>query len=164
MDRAIFQMHFETKEPELDGLDLVEFYFSANAGEIPKPLAKIASGGELSRVMLAIKTALAGRAGVPTLIFDEVDSGLGGRAAATVARKLKELSLHYQVIVISHLPQIAAKADVHFHIDKQEHGGRVKTSVRQLEGDDRIVELARMLAGEHISENALANAREMLTK
>ena len=164
MDRAIFQMHFETKEPEADGSDLVEFYFSANAGESPKPLAKIASGGELSRVMLGIKTALAGRAGVPTLIFDEVDSGLGGRAAATVATKLRELSQHYQVIVISHLPQIAAKADVHFHIDKQEQSGRVKTTVRRLEGEERVTELARMLAGDHIGESALANAREMLTR
>jgi DNA repair protein RecN (Recombination protein N) len=164
MERAIFQIEFGTKEPEPDGQDLVEFYFSANAGESPKPLAKIASGGELSRVMLGIKTALAGRAGVPTLIFDEVDAGLGGRAAATVARKLRELSKHYQVIVISHLPQIASQADVHFHIDKEEQGGRVKTSVRRLQGEERVSELARMLAGDAITESALANAREMLTR
>lgn len=163
MDRAVFEVSFSAKEPEIDGIDRAEFYFSANAGESPKALAKIASGGELSRVMLAIKTALAGRAGVPTLIFDEVDAGLGGRAAATVARKLAELGRNYQVIVISHLPQIAARADHHYHIDKVESGDRVVTSVRKLEHEDRVAELARMLGGEVLTETALANAREMLS-
>jgi len=112
--------------------------------------------------MLAIKTALAGRAGVPTLIFDEVDTGLGGRAAATVARKLEELANHYQIIVISHLPQLAGRATTHYHIEKTESGGRVVTQVRLLNPEERIGEIARMLAGEHVTDGALANAREML--
>lgn len=162
MDRALFNVDFKQKPADAFGCDLVEFYFSANAGEQPRPLSKIASGGEISRVMLAIKTALAGRAGVPTLIFDEVDTGLGGRAAATVARKLEELATHYQILVISHLPQLASRATSHFRIEKVEAKGRVTTEVRLLSPNDRVEEVARMLAGELVTENALANAREML--
>ena len=163
MDRARFEVDFKTKPADAGGLDLVEFFFSANAGESPRPLAKIASGGEISRVMLAVKTALAGKAGVPTLIFDEVDTGLGGRAAATVARKLEELSAQYQIVVISHLPQLASRAASHHRIEKLESNGRVATHVRELKAAERVEEIARMLAGEHVTESALANAREMLS-
>ncbi len=162
MDRALFNVDFKAKPSDSTGCDVVEFYFSANAGEIARPLGKIASGGEISRVMLAIKTALAGRAGVPTLIFDEVDTGLGGRAAATVALKLEELATHYQIVVISHLPQLASRATTHYRIEKVEQSGRVVTQVRLLTPEERIEEIARMLAGEHLTEGALANAREML--
>lgn len=162
MERAIFEVNFRVKQPDASGADIVEFFFSANAGEPARPLTKIASGGEISRLMLAIKTALAGKAGVPTLIFDEVDTGLGGRAAAVVARKLAELAAHYQVVVISHLPQIAAAAASHFRIEKGEVDGRVVTQVASLNRDQRISEIARMLAGEEITETALANARELL--
>ncbi len=162
MDRAIFEVDFKTKPADFSGLDLVEYYFSANAGEVTRPLGRIASGGEISRVMLAIKTALAGRAGVPTLIFDEVDTGLGGRAAATVARKLEELAAHYQIVVISHLPQLASRATTHFRIEKLENEGRVMTQVRLLDPEERVDEIARMLAGDHVTESAVANAREML--
>ena len=162
MDRALFSVDFKAKAADSSGSDVVEFYFSANAGEDPRPLGKIASGGEISRVMLAIKTALAGKAGVPTLIFDEVDAGLGGRAAATVARKLEELATHYQVVVISHLPQLASRATTHYRIEKAESNGRVVTNVRLLAPQERVDEIARMLAGEHVTESALANAREML--
>jgi DNA repair protein RecN (Recombination protein N) len=162
MERAVFEVNFRVKQPDSTGADIVEFFFSANAGEGARPLTKIASGGEVSRVMLAIKTALAGKAGVPTLIFDEVDTGLGGRAAAVVARKLAELAAHYQIVVISHLPQIAAAAAAHFRIEKDEAGGRVITSVSALNRDQRVAEIARMLAGEEITETAMANAREMI--
>ncbi len=162
MDNAIFDVNFRVKQPDASGADIVEFYFSANAGEPARPLGKIASGGEISRVMLAIKTALAGKAGVPTLVFDEVDAGLGGRAAAVVARKLAELAAHYQVVVISHLPQIAAAAAAQFRIEKDESGGRVQTSVIPLDRDMRVQEIARMLAGEEITETAMANARELI--
>jgi len=155
-------VRFTEKEPDATGMDAVDFLFSANMGEPVKPLSKIASGGELARVMLSLKVALAGRAGVPTLIFDEVDTGLSGRAAAVVARKLAELGGHYQVIVISHLPQIAGAARCHFQIQKVEHSGRMVTQVVALEGDERIHEIARMLAGEEIGDSALANARELL--
>lgn len=162
MEHAVFEVNFRVKQPDATGAENVEFFFSANAGEPARPLTKIASGGEVSRLMLAIKTALAGKAGVPTLIFDEVDTGLGGRAAAVVARKLAELAAHYQIVVISHLPQIAAAAAAHFRIEKDEAGGRVLTSVMPLNRDERISEIARMLAGEEITETAMANARELI--
>ena len=141
---------------------VVTFLFTANSGEPMRPLSKVASGGEISRIMLAIKVAGAGRAGVPTLIFDEVDTGLSGRAAAVTAKKLEELARNYQVVVISHLPQIAARADTHFRIEKAVERGRTVTQVTILEGEDRLREVARMLAGEEIGDSALANAREML--
>lgn len=162
MDNALFEAKISAKPVEIDGADRVEFFFSANAGEMPRPLAKIASGGEMSRVMLGIKTVLADRAGVPTLIFDEIDAGLGGRAAATVARKLEALAVHYQVIAISHLPQIAGRATTHYRIEKTEDQGRVITDLRHLKPADRIEELARMVAGDVVTESALANARELL--
>jgi DNA repair protein RecN (Recombination protein N) len=162
MERAVFEVSFREKAADAFGKDDVEFAFSANAGEPPRPLSKIASGGEISRVMLGIKTAMAGRAGVPTLIFDEVDVGLGGKAAATVGRKLEQLAKHYQVVVISHLPQIAARALTHFRIEKLESSGRVTTQVRLLDAEERVEEIARMLAGDRITDSALANAREML--
>lgn len=162
MEKARFAVRVEPKSVDADGADRVEFFFSANVGEPERALAKIASGGEMSRVMLAIKTVMAGRAGVPTLIFDEVDAGLSGRAAAVVGRKLEQLATHYQVIAISHLPQIASRAASHIRIEKSEVGGRVATILRPLAGDERVEEVARMLAGETISESALANARELL--
>jgi len=162
MERAVFTVDFREKTPDAEGMDEVEFFFSANLGELPRPLAKIASGGEISRVMLAIKTAMAGRAGVPTLVFDEVDAGLGGRAALTVAKKLGELAEHYQVLVISHLPQIASRADHHLRIEKGESNGRVATTVRQLSPAERVEEIARMLAGDHVTEAVRSSARELL--
>lgn len=162
LERAVFEVNFRVKPPDATGAEIVEFFFSANAGEPARPLSKIASGGEISRMMLAVKTALAGKAGVPTLIFDEVDTGLGGRAAAVVSRKLAELAEHYQVVVISHLPQIAAAAASHFRIEKGEVDGRVVTQVVGLDRDQRISEIARMLAGEEITETAMANARELI--
>ena len=162
MAKAEFSVSILAQEPTANGADAVQFFFSANPGESPKPLAKIASGGEMSRVMLAIKSGLAGKDGVPTLIFDEVDAGLGGRAAATVARKLEELARHAQVLVISHSPQIASRANVHYRIEKVERDGRVVTEIRQLDADEREQEIARMLAGEHVTDAALANARALL--
>ncbi|RYG26988.1 DNA repair protein RecN [bacterium] len=162
MAKAQFAVDIKPRPADAHGADQVEFIFQANAGEPMRPLAKIASGGEISRVMLAMKTALAGRAGVPTLIFDEVDAGLGGRAAATMARKLEELAGHYQLVVISHLPQIAARAATHYRIEKGEVDGRVVTRVVRLNNEQRVEEIARMLAGEKLTEASLANAREML--
>ncbi len=112
--------------------------------------------------MLGIKAACAGRAGVPTLSFDEVEAGLGGRAAAVVAKKLEQLAATSQVLVISHLPQIASRASSHYRIEKSETGGRILTNVRLLNSEERVEEIARMLAGESVTDHALANAREML--
>ena len=162
MSKAQFAVEIRPRSADSQGADDVEFIFQANAGEPMRPLAKIASGGEISRVMLALKTALAGRAGVPTLVFDEVDAGLGGRAAATMARKLEELAGHYQLVVISHLPQIAARAANHYRIEKGEENGRVVTRIVRLDPAQRVEEIARMLAGDRLTEAALANAREML--
>jgi DNA repair protein RecN (Recombination protein N) len=164
MDRAVFEVSFEEKPVDADGIDRVEYLFSANAGEPARPLSKIASGGEISRVMLAIKVVLAGKAGVPTLIFDEIDAGLGGRAAAAVARKLEEIARHYQVIVITHLPQIAGRAAIHYRIEKVDEENRTVTRVRRLEPEERVEEIARMLAGEVITPVAEANARELLAR
>lgn len=164
MEHADFEVGFKPKAPDHTGADDVEFLFSANVGEPLRALAKIASGGEISRVMLAIKTALMGRAGVPTLIFDEVDTGLGGRAAATVARKLEELAEHNQIIVITHLPQIAGRATMHYIVEKEETKERTTATARSLGEHARITEIARMLAGEEVGDSALAHARELLAR
>lgn len=162
MERAIFETRVDAKPIDVTGADQVEFFFSANSGEPVRALAKIASGGEISRVMLGIKSAMAGLVGVPTLVFDEVDVGLGGRAAAVVARKLEQLAQHYQVLVISHLPQIAGRATSHYRIEKSEQLGRVRTSVRPLSGDERVDEIGRMLSGDEISDSARLAARELI--
>ncbi len=162
MPRAILETRLSLKACDPSGIDSVEFFFSANAGEPARPLSKIASGGEISRVMLALKVVLAGKAGVPTMIFDEVDSGLGGQAAAVVARKLEELAHNYQVVTITHLPQIASRAEAHFKIEKELQGGRSITVVRRLDQQERVEEIARMLAGEEVGQSALENARELM--
>lgn len=159
---AKFELQFESVAPSDHGNSEVFFYFNANAGEQLKLLDQVASGGELSRVMLALKVVLAGKASVPTLIFDEVDSGLSGKTAAVVAKKLVQLSRYYQIIAISHLPQIAGMATHHYKINKLESQGRTQTRVEPLLGDARVEEVARMLAGEEIGHSALANARELI--
>jgi DNA repair protein RecN (Recombination protein N) len=142
------------------GADTVEFYFSANTGEDPRPLARIASGGELSRIMLALKTLTAGAGEVPTLIFDEVDAGIGGAVAEAVAKRLHDLGRSRQVLCITHLPQIAALGDHHFAVEKRVTKGRTTTNVRQLDADDRIRELTRMLGG-HASAESQQFARRL---
>jgi DNA repair protein RecN (Recombination protein N) len=162
LQNARFGVGIKPSEPSATGADEVEFVFSANPGEPLRPLQRVASGGEVSRLMLAMKTVLAGKAGVPTLIFDEIDSGMGGRVGAIVGRKLADLAAIYQVLVISHLPQVAALASHHFRIEKTETEGRTATRVRRLNSEERLHEIARMLAGEQVSETALAHAKELL--
>ena len=157
------------------GIDAAEFFVSPNLGEDLRPLARIVSGGELSRIMLAIKTLMATTrlgfsdatdrlpsASAPGLIFDEVDAGIGGRVADVVGRKLRTLGSAFQVLCITHLPQIAAYADTHFEIDKVIDGGRTRTTVRRLDNSGRVEELARMLGGAAISDGLRQSAREML--
>jgi len=144
------------------GWDRCEFMFSANPGEPAKPLVKIASGGELSRVMLALKCLLAKKDSVETVIFDEIDSGIGGKAAESVARKIKELARHHQVICITHLPQIAAGGTSHFLVEKHLANGRTATSISQLGRDARLNEIARMLDGDSVSAQTLAFAAELI--
>jgi DNA repair protein RecN (Recombination protein N) len=145
-----------------NGTDLVEFLISTNSGEPMKPLSRIASGGEMSRVMLAIKTILADTDRIPTLIFDEIDSGVGGKAAQKVGLKLAGLSDKHQVLCVTHHAQIAGLADVHFYIEKRELNGRTHTQIHRLETIEREEEMTRLLSGEHRTESARNLARELL--
>ncbi len=162
MKKVRFSCEFSETELSPKGADAVAFYLSANAGEALKPLSKVASGGELARIMLALKNVLAERDGVPTLIFDEVDTGVSGRAAQRVAEKLRQIAKCKQVLCVTHLPQLAALASTHFLIAKQEHDGRTFTSVTPLDFDGRRQELARIIGGAQISEATLAAAAQML--
>ncbi len=144
------------------GCDTVTFLFSANPGEPPKPLTEVVSGGELSRLMLAMKCLLARRDKVDTVIFDEIDAGIGGEAAEAVARKIDELASHHQVFCITHLPQIAAYADAHFLVEKQVNTHRTFTTIRDLSYAERIRELARMLGGKNPSQQTLLFAQELV--
>lgn len=144
------------------GIDKIEFLISPNVGEEPRPLARIASGGELSRIMLVMKKILAQTQVIPTLIFDEVDSGIGGGIAQVVGKKLKDVSAHQQVICITHLPQIAGYGDTHYSVVKETRSDRAVTRVERLSQDERIMEIARMLGGEKITDTTLRHAREMI--
>lgn len=146
----------------VDGIDSLEFMISPNVGEDLRPLAKIASGGELSRILLALKTIMAQSDSVETLIFDEIDAGIGGGIAAVVGEKLKTLSNYHQILCITHLPQIAAFGDTHFLVKKMVAEGRTKTVITLLEKENRVNEIARLLGGKKISEKTLSHAREML--
>ncbi len=146
------------------GMDTVEFHISPNVGEEPKPLSRIASGGELSRIMLAIKRIIAAAEPGQTLIFDEVDSGIGGAVAEVVGKKLKTLSQHHQVVCVTHLPQIACFADAHHSVAKTARKNRTMTEVRALKGSEAVDEIARMLGGIEITEKTRAHAIEMIEK
>lgn len=146
------------------GWDRGEFFFSANPGEPLRPLAKIASGGELSRLMLAMKCLLARKDMVETVIFDEVDAGIGGEAAEAVARKIQELSTHHQVFCITHLPQIAARGTMHYQVSKSVGNGRTQTAVVRLSAESRVQELVRMLAGDSATKQTQAWAEELLVQ
>ncbi len=148
-------------EPRLTGFERVEFLFSPNPGEPPRPLAKIASGGELSRLMLAFKQILP-EGDVPTLVFDEVDTGISGATSELVGKKLKNVAGRQQVLCITHLPQVASFADQHLRVEKRVRDGRTTTGITVLDAAERTREIARMLAGETISDSALAHAAEML--
>ncbi len=147
-----------------DGMDRVEFVLSPNVGEEPRPLSRIASGGELSRIMLALKTILAERASVETVVFDEVDAGIGGATAETVGEKLKALARYHQILCITHLPQIASRGDCHFLVEKGVRDERTEARVGELDREERVEEIARLLAGKEPTPRALAHAREMLEK
>ena len=143
------------------GRDQVRFMIRTNVGDSLRPLDKIASGGEISRIMLAVKTVLADRDDIPTLIFDEIDTGISGRTAQRVAEKLSLIGRYHQIICVTHSPQIAAMADTHFCIEKTVRDGHAVTDVRELSAEESVAELARMLGGAEMSETAVANARDM---
>jgi DNA repair protein RecN (Recombination protein N) len=146
-----------------NGSDSVEFVFSANKGSDLKPLQKVASGGELSRLMLCIKSLLAEKSGLPTLIFDEIDTGVSGEIAFRIGSLIREMSKGRQILVITHLPQMAAHGTDHFRVSKSTLGQKTQTQITRLSKDERVDELARMLSGELLTEAAKANARELLS-
>ena len=162
MPRVQFACEFRELELTANGADAVAFYMSANAGEALKPMSKVASGGELARIMLAMKNVLAEKDQVGTLIFDEVDTGVSGRAAQKVALKLRSVAAHKQVLCVTHLPQLAALANTHLLIAKSEREGRTYTSVNALDFEGRKRELARIIGGANITETTLKSAEEML--
>ncbi|MGM9627724.1 MAG: DNA repair protein RecN [Faecousia sp.] len=162
MPRVQFSCEFRELELTPNGADAAAFYMSANAGEALKPMSKVASGGELARIMLAMKNVLAEKDQVGTLIFDEVDTGVSGRAAQKVAEKLRSVAVHKQVLCVTHLPQLAALADTHLLIAKSERNGRTYTSVSPLDREGRKRELARIIGGTNITETTLKSAEEML--
>jgi DNA repair protein RecN (Recombination protein N) len=149
-------------EIRADGLDRLEFLISPNVGEELRPLSKIASGGELSRIMLAIKTILARTASVETIIFDEVDSGISGATAEVVGEKVLSLAKYHQIICITHLPQIASQGQTHFLVKKEVSRGRTHTTISELDSETRVREIARLVGGKEITTSAVAHARELL--
>ncbi|HKJ03499.1 MAG TPA: DNA repair protein RecN [Longimicrobiales bacterium] len=160
---ATFQVRLRPlEEIGAHGAEAVDFLVAANAGFEPLPLNRVASGGELSRVMLALKSILAGVDRVPVLVFDEIDAGIGGVVATAVARKLAEVARRHQVFVVTHLPQLASRADAHLLVEKNQAGGTTATRVRTLAGDERVEEIARMLGGDPESATSRKHAEEML--
>ena len=166
MPKVRFRAEFSPKAGEYamdeTGMDEVQFLMSANVGEDLKPIQKIASGGELARIMLALKNVLAENDQVGTLVFDEVDTGVSGRAAQKVAEKLAGVARTKQVLCVTHLPQLAAMADVHFSVEKGEKNGRTFTRVERLSRERRMEELARLTSGDHITDATRRAAGELL--
>lgn len=172
MDKTTFEVNFiqsadkyknEMVQPyRRDGLDVVEFYISTNPGEPLKPLNKVASGGELSRMMLALKTIFSKHQGITSIIFDEVDTGVSGRVAQSIAEKIYQVSEHSQVLCISHLPQVAAMADTHLFIMKETTQGRTRTIVKPLKHEEKVKEVSRMISGVEITEKTIEHAEELL--
>ena len=167
METTRFQVSFTPVTDGFDGFtatgkDKIEFLIAPNPGEPPRPLARIASGGELSRIMLALKSLFSAVDQVETLVFDEIDTGVSGRAAQAIAEKMAFLAKRCQVLCVTHLPQVACMADVHFHIFKETDGQKTRTRVKHLNEEGTILELARMLGGVEVTETTREHAREML--
>lgn len=169
MEKAVFEIVFkktaaDAAEPAVNdkGIDRVEFYLATNLGEIQKPLNRIASGGELSRIMLALKKVLAKTGSVGTIVFDEVDNGIGGATAEDVGRKLHDVSKHHQILCITHLAQIACFGKKHYRVTKKVSDGRTVTSLDTLPREERLEEIARMLGGSEVTVKTREHAREML--
>ena len=164
MGKIRFAVDFAEKPLDSDGMDAVRFLMSANVGEELRPIHKIASGGELARIMLAMKNVLSEQDRVGTMVFDEVDTGVSGRAAQKVAEKMARISRRKQVLCVTHLPQLAAMADTHFSVEKGERNGRTYTEVRRLDREQRRQELARLTGGSHVSQTMLDGAEELLAQ
>jgi len=164
MGKIRFAICFTEQALAENGADQVRFLMSANVGEELRPIHKIASGGELARIMLAMKNVLSEQDQVGTLVFDEVDTGVSGRAAQKVAEKMARISRRKQVLCVTHLPQLAAMADTHFSVEKGERDGRTYTAVQRLDREQRRQELARLTGGSHVSQTILDGAEELLAE
>ncbi len=164
MPNAVLNVSHETDFDQLteNGADKIQFLFSANKGQSPLPMNKVASGGELSRLMLSIKSLIAKRTALPTIIFDEIDTGISGEIALKVGNIMKQLADNMQVITITHLAQIASKSGTHYRVFKDESGSQTRTNIQELTTEDRITEIAKMLSGDNPGEFALQNAKELL--
>jgi len=165
MPDAKFEIALHPAELSARGADEIEILFSANEGEPEKPLSKVASGGELSRIALAVKTvAAAGDSVAQSMVFDEIDTGIGGRTAQMVAERIARVAAYRQVLCITHLPQIACMADVHYYLEKTAKGGKTSTDVRPLAAKERAQEIARMASGAETTAASLGNAKEMIAR
>lgn len=150
-------------EAHPDGMDVVEYFISTNPGEPPRPLAKVASGGEISRIMLAMKSILAKSDRLPMLVFDEIDVGVSGGIAEAVGTRMRDLGRYHQIITITHLPQVAAQGNAHFRVEKRVEDGRTRTDMRLLSPDERVAEVAGLMSGAQVSDSALESARELIS-
>ena len=164
MQKTVFEVKINSGETFISksGMDEIEFYLSTNPGEPLKPLSKIASGGELSRIMLALKSIFSKHQEITSIIFDEVDTGVSGRVAQAIAEKIHKVSTDSQVLCISHLPQVAAMADTHLYIEKETQDGRTKTKVKDLDHEGKIKEIGRMISGVEITDITKKHAQELL--
>ncbi len=160
--KAGFDIRLSPREPDATGCDAVDFHFAPNPGEPSRPLRDIASTGEIARVMLAVKSVVAEHDSVPVLVFDEIDSNIGGEVGRAVGERLRAVARHRQTIAITHLPQSAVFGDRHFAVAKTVSGGRTRTAIRELEGEDRVTEIARMLGGASLTSVVVQHARELL--
>ena len=162
MDKAVIKIHYKEAEMSSTGIDQISILFSASKGVAPLSLKLVASGGEFSRVMFCIKYLLAGKTALPTIIFDEIDAGVAGEIARKLGTMMKEMAINHQVIAISHLPQIAAKANRHYYVYKDSDEAKAVSKIRLLSDDERIVEIAKMIAGDKPSQSAITSARELM--
>jgi DNA repair protein RecN (Recombination protein N) len=163
LEKARFVVRLEaTGEPTPKGMETCAFFLSANPGEEPKPLNKVASGGELSRIMLAIRRAIPAGKTMSTAVFDEVDAGIGGVAATKVGEKLQKVAQGLQVLCVTHLPQVAAFADCHYRVEKHQGVEHTRTDLVALAGEERVREMARMLGGAQVTDRTLEHARELI--
>jgi len=162
MPDAKLELSHQKKDPSINGIDDIELHFSANKGVSPAPLNKVASGGEFSRLMFCLKYVIANKTALPTMVFDEIDAGISGEIALQMGKMMQKMALGHQVITISHLPQIAAKGKAHFFVYKENELDRSISKVRQLNDQERIKEIAKMIGGDNPSDNAFKSAKELV--
>jgi DNA repair protein RecN (Recombination protein N) len=163
MPDARVEIHHQRVTPNARGLDEVDLLFSANKGVAPRPLNQVASGGEFSRLMFAVKYVMAEKAALPTLVLDEIDTGVSGEVALKLGSLMKAMARNHQLIAISHLPQIAAKADTHYLVFKDQTGNKAITGIRLLAAEERVDEIAKMIGGAKPTPTARESARELMT-